>query len=356
MNQQLSLFPSAKTRLESLIEWSFGVFNSLSTDQEYQLAFSGGKDSHVLLGVYLLWCESRGKRLNVKVVFSDTFLESPKLYELVDLVAQLCNRISIPFVKVHPPIKKNFWVLLVGYGYPVPNHKNRWCTEKLKGEPMRKLKAIGVTGRHTGESTKRDANLKTCGSSECGIDRIKNSVDPLTPWRNCDVWDWLILHSDEVLYQGVSDKLMSLYDISESQSGSLRMGCFMCPVVGRGQIAKQVDDGIIPSFSLAVRDLIEELRVAPRILSQRTGKAGAIQVDARIDFWEKLQPHIPQLRQYGWLSEEVELLVNELLEARSYPPTYKEGWVREQESRATPWLQRKGKKTRSSKYEQLSFL
>ena len=356
MNQQLSLFPEFRTRLDSLIEWSFGVFDSLNPDREYQLAFSGGKDSHVLLGMHLLWCESRGKRLNLKVVFSDTLLESPELLGLIKAVTQLCDRLGIPFVKVQPPLEKNFWVLMVGRGYVVPNHRARWCTGKLKVEPMNKLKATPITGSHKGESSKRNKRLDSCGSSECGIDFLENKVEPLTPWRNCDIWDWIILHSDELLYQGVSDALLALYDISESKNGSLRMGCFMCPVVGRAAIAKQVDDGIIPAFSLTVRDLIEELRVAPRILSERTGKAGSIHVDARIAFWQKLQPLIPQLREYGWLSEEVEQLVNELLVRRAYPPTYRQEWIDEQEAHAMPWKQRKGRLTVSSKYKQLVLL
>jgi len=357
VNQQLSLFPEPRTRLDSLLDWSFGVFDSLDPNQEYQLAFSGGKDSHVLLGVYLLWCESRGKRLNLKVVFSDTFLESPKLYALIDSAAQLCDRLSIPFVKVHPSIEKSFWVLLVGRGYPVPNWKNRWCTGKLKVEPMDKLKSIAIAGSHKGESSKRNDRLDGCGSSECGIDSLENKVEPLTPWKNCDVWDWIILFSDDVLYQGVSGALLSLYEISESQNGSLRMGCFMCPVVGRAAISKQVDDGIIPAIALQVWDLINgKLRFAPRILSERTGKAGAIHIDSRIEFWKELQPLIPQLREYGWLSEEVEQTVNELLERRAYPPTYRQEWIDEQEGSATPWRQRKGKVTVSSKYEQLVLL
>jgi 3'-phosphoadenosine 5'-phosphosulfate sulfotransferase (PAPS reductase)/FAD synthetase len=386
LKQQLNLFDEGNTRLDVLMEWSFGVFDRLLFDYNqlvdqyfepcpnpwfdekawlawfkqkhpvgYQLAFSGGKDSHVLLGVYLMWMRSRNATLPIKVVFSDTFLETPRLHELVDNVAQLCDHLSIPFVKVHPPIEKSFWVLLVGRGYPVPNWKNRWCTEKLKGEPMRKLNTIGITGRHTGESSKRDLSLQTCGSSECGIDQVKNSVDPLTPWKNCDVWDWIILFSDDVLYQGVSDALLSFYEISESQNGSLRMGCIVCPVVGRAAIAKQVDDGIIPRIALQAWDLINtKLRFAPRILSERTGKAGAIHADSRIEFWNELQPLIPELRRYGWLSEEVEYRVNELLRDRAYPPTYKTEWIKKQEPLATTWNSRKNRKTHTSdKHQQL---
>ncbi len=359
MNQQLTLFPPARTRLDSLIEWSFNVFDSLNPDQEYQLAFSGGKDSHVLLGVYLLWRESRGKQLNLRVVFSDTFLESPKLLELVEAVSQLCDRISIPFVKVQPEIEASFWVKLVGLGYPVPNWKNRWCTKDLKTVPMKRVPGVVIAGSHEGESTKRTTRLQGCGSSECGIDQIANKVEPLAIWQNCDIWDWLILFADRILYPGASDALLSLYDIAESTNGSLRMGCLNCPVVSRNAIAKQVADGIIPSIALQVWDLInDKLRFAPRILSERTGKAGAIHVDARIEFWREMQPLIPKLRRYSdtWLNEEVEREVDTLLNRRAYPPTYRQAWIDEQEAYAIPWIQRKTKNQASGKYEQLALL
>lgn len=326
-----------ETRLDRLIKWSFAVFDSLDPTLEYQLAFSGGKDSHVLLGIYLCWCKIRGKNLQLKVVFSDTFLESSRLYDLVDSAAKLCGNLSIPFLKVHPAIEKTFWVRLIGLGYPVPNYRNRWCTKDLKTKPMQRIGGIVLAGSHEGESTKRTARLKSCGSSECGIDKIANKVEPLTVWQNCDIWDWIILFSDEALYQGASHNLMSLYDITESEAGSLRMGCFMCPVVKAERIIKQVNDGIIPAFAIQVRELIEQLRIAPRINSPRHNKAGAILVDTRKDFWAKLQPYISELKEYKWITTEEIRLIEEMLERRAYPPTYKPEWIAEQEPLAKVW-------------------
>lgn len=388
---QLELFPPSQeepvTRLDTLTKWSFDVFDKLYDqwfetiseaialfsnlthhwltpaletlpifeskrvqkwlgqlekvyfllkEQWFQLAFSGGKDSHVLLGIYLEWCRATGKSLPVKVVFSDTFLESSKLMELIDCAQELCHQLGIPFIKVKPPVNRSFWVTLM-LGYPVPNYKNRWCTKNLKTQPMNKLGGVVIAGSHAGESNTRDRRLNGCGSSECGIDQIGNKVEPLAPWRNCDIWDFLILKADTSLYPGASEKLMSLYDISEDEKGSLRMGCFMCPVVVKSRIEKQVEDGIIPEFAIEVRKLIEELRSAPRIESEKTGKAGATLVDARIDFWNKLQPFIPVMQEYGWITVEIVQIVDEMMERRAYPPTYKKEWIKKQEPLATAW-------------------
>lgn len=333
--ETLPIFKSKRVK-----KWlgQFDKLYSLLKEQWFQIAFSGGKDSHVLLGIYLDWCRATGKSLPVKVVFSDTFLESPKLMELIDCAQGLCHQLGIPFPKVQPSIQQSFWATLMR-GYPVPNYRNRWCTKNLKTQPMKKLGGVVIAGSHAGESNTRDRRLNGCGSSECGIDQIGNKIEPLAPWQNCDIWDFLILKADTSLYPGASEKLMSLYDIAESdEKGSLRMGCFMCPVVVKSRIKKQVEDGVIPEFAVQVRDLIEELRGAPRILSPKTGKAGATLVDARIDFWNKLQPFIPSMQEYGWITAEIVQIVNELLERRAYPPTYKKEWIEEQEPLAMSWV------------------
>ena len=42
-----------------------------------------------------------------------------------------------------PNIEETFWVNLIGKGYPAPNTKFRWCTERMKIRPsdrfLRKL-------------------------------------------------------------------------------------------------------------------------------------------------------------------------------------------------------------------------
>jgi DNA sulfur modification protein DndC len=335
MNTQLTLaldiFPDASLTLEQKIEWSLKVFDSLDEEKEYRLAFSGGKDSHVLLGIYLKWRESRQKNLKLNVVFSDTLLESQQLYSLIELTEKTCKAKEINFIRVKPLLEHNFWVILFGLGYPVPNHRVRWCTSRLKIDPMEKTPGIGITGSHFGESTKRDNRLKKCGSNECGINELSNTVEPLAIWRNCDIWDWIILYSDSIIYNGVSSQLLSTYNIAEDKNGSLRMGCFMCPVIAQSTTVKLVNDGIVSPITLKIREILEILRKKPRILSQRTKKNGAILVDARIEVWEKMKPFFPVLLENNWIQPEVIHLVEEMLSKRTYPPTYKQDWIKEQE-------------------------
>jgi len=325
------------TRLDDLTDWTFEVFNSLDKSLKYSIAFSGGKDSHVLLGLYFHWCQITENKLNANVVFSDTLLESTQLLKLIENINNSIEINHHNFLKVKPSLEKNFWVLLVGLGYPVPDYKNRWCTKYLKVEPMKANKGVVIAGSHKGESHTRDNRLNGCGSIECGIDKITNKIEPIAVWNNCDVWDWIIERGDTYLYQGVSDNLLKLYDIQESQSGSLRMGCFMCPVVAKARIDKQVTDGTIPEFSIKIRELIEQLRNAPRILSPKTKKAGAILVDSRIDFWGKLKKYFPAMLENKWIDEDVITLVDSLLARRAYPPTYKQSWIFDNELNAIKW-------------------
>lgn len=323
-------------------EWSFNVFDSLDPSLQYQLAFSGGKDSHALLITYLLWRQSRQRDLDLAVVFSDTQLENASLYGLIDAAKEVCKRENIEFVQVTPSIDQSFWVKQVGLGYPVPDHQNRWCTEYLKIQPMKLVGRQVIAGSHQGESAKRDSRLKGCGSSECGIDVLDNKTEPIATWTNCMVWDLILLLGDQVLYEGASKVLSDVYEIQDGSS-SLRFGCFMCPVVGADRIHDQVKQGVVPSIATDIRALLEQLRCAPRILSQKKNKkggdiTGAILVDARIEFWNQLQPYIPQMKEYGWITDSIIEKVETLLSKRSYPPSYKLEWIKEQEPFAKPWL------------------
>ena len=319
--------------------WTFDVFNSLDPQGKYQIAFSGGKDSHALLASYILWTKHSGRKLDAVVTFSDTYLENPSLYGLIDGIKDVCDKESIPFVQVKPKKDDTFWVKLVGYGYPVPDHGYRWCTKHLKIQPMYSVKRVVIAGSHLGESVKRDQRIHGCGSSECGIDVIANKIEAIATWSNCMVWDLINTIIDQILYPGCSAALNAAYEIQEANT-SLRFGCFMCPVVVSKRIHEQVSQGVLPNFSTDIRALIEQLRYAPRIKSPN-GKngPGAILVDSRIEFWNQLKPYISSLKKYGWINDEVIDRVEELLSKRTYPPSYSIEWVLAHESKARPWLE-----------------
>ena len=302
-------------------------FQAISKEQTYVLSFSGGKDSHVLLAIYNLYLKLGFKPLNLTVKFADTELEHDSLYKTIAKAESFCLVNNIPWQIVKG--KRSYWSIQFALGYPVPNYKARWCTGKLKVQPLQPSKKVkGITGRHYGESKPRDDRLnKTCGTDTCGTDKIKDSYDPIIHFTNCLVWDCLYYFDGTLLYQGVFNLLQSQYEQSmDTKTGSLRLGCFMCPVISLKTIYQNLESGLIDRDAVQIRLLLEELREARRIKNPRTKKNGAIYVGDRRKFWAKLNRSY--LLEKNWLTKKDEdEITNSLKSNYSYPPTYKKEWI-----------------------------
>lgn len=305
-------------------------FEQLPKDQEYSLAFSGGKDSHVLLATYVLYLKLGNQPLNLTVKFADTKLEHHSLYKTIDRTKEYCDRLNIPFEIVQG--EKSYWFIQFALGYPVPGFRNRWCTSKLKVQPVqpsRKTKTL--SGRHLGESKARDNRLnKTCGSDTCGADMIKDKYDPLLHWRNCQIWDAIFYFDGKFLYNGAFNLLKEQYEqAQDDKTGSLRLGCFMCPVISLKTTNQNQKSGLIDNDAVKIRLLLEDLRKARRIKSPRTKKNGAIFVGDRRKYWELLDKEY--LLANGWIEQEdIESITRSLVSDYSYPPTYTKDWINEQ--------------------------
>lgn len=131
------------------------------------LTYSGGKDSTTTTILFLEWWKKRGWPGEAHLIYADTGLEIPTLYEqalrFLEAVKVLHPRLHVHIVK--PDINQSFWVSLIGKGYPPPRNQFRWCTDRLKIWPADRLlknlpgrKAI-VTGVRFGESDARDLRL-----------------------------------------------------------------------------------------------------------------------------------------------------------------------------------------------------
>lgn len=316
--------------LLKIIYKSIENFEILPKNQEYCLSFSGGKDSHVLLAIYILYLKLGNKPLNLKVKFADTELEHYSLYKTINKAKTYCNSLSIPFEVVKG--KYSYWYIQFALGYPVPNWKNRWCTGKLKVSPMQRSKKIkALSGRHLGESKLRDKKLnKTCGSDSCGEDLIKDKYDPLLHWRNCDIWDALFYFDGKFLYDDVFNILKNQYNQAEDKkTGSLRMGCFMCPVITVNTIKSNLNSGLLDQEGFKIRLLLEDMRKARRIKSPKTHKQGAIFIDDRRYYWNLLNKDY--LLENNYIkSSDIENITISLQSDYSYPPTYKKEWIDQQ--------------------------
>ncbi|GIW59582.1 MAG: hypothetical protein KatS3mg087_0648 [Patescibacteria group bacterium] len=330
------LVVQAKQRIKGAIASNDLVFN-----------FSGGKDSHAIVGLLLEMIAdkelSEEEISRVSVFHADTTIEYPLLVGLTHKSLEFFQQQGIKTVVASAPPEERFFAMLFGYGRPVPSKFVRWCTDNLKIRPsIKNSDAVHVTGEHLGESLSRDKKLKSsCGSSECGIDRLEKSTDgdrllkPITEWSNCQVWDYLFwLDYSGVFYDGFFNRISHVYEIGndDEKNTSLRMGCISCPVVSVHRAFNTDAKGVPTRLGLKLRLILEEMRSDDiRLKNPRAPKSGkvrqlgAISVYARRYYW----PHIKQINQHlaefnvCLISKEEEVFVDNSLEIGRYPKTYK---------------------------------
>lgn len=91
------------------------------TNGNWYVAFSGGKDSTVLL--YIVAAMMNGASINrkIRVLFCDTGLEYPEIRKFVpfyiDWLSKKFKNVQIEYERVRP--KKNYYDVIRDYGYPV---------------------------------------------------------------------------------------------------------------------------------------------------------------------------------------------------------------------------------------------
>jgi DNA sulfur modification protein DndC len=149
------------------------------------------------------------------------------------------------------PIAKRFLPYILGRGIAPPNNSTfRWCTEKIKVNPMDEALAeirnampaddrlLMITGVRIGESAVRDRRILTSCSingAECGQGWFQNGTydrtDKLAPilhWRVCQVWEWLI--AGELEHGFPTYAVAEVYGGDEAQELNARTGCIGCPL------------------------------------------------------------------------------------------------------------------------------
>src|SRR5699024_8756256 len=117
----------------------------LADDIPWVIGYSGGKDSTATLQlVWLALKEMSPEKLKktVHIINTDTLVESPVISKWVEHSLEIMQNSAIeqnlPFVthRLTPEINNTFWVNLIGRGYPFPRKKLRWCTDRLKIQPV----------------------------------------------------------------------------------------------------------------------------------------------------------------------------------------------------------------------------
>lgn len=235
-----------------------------SDNRPWIIGFSGGKDSTCILSLIysaLLELKPEQRVKPVYVVSSDTLVETPVVVNMIDQTIDLINEqakasgLPITAHKVVPETEKTFWASLLGRGYPAPTKIFRWCTERMKIDPVSRFitskadefgEVIVALGSRTQESASRAQAINKHKSKDSNLGRhnsLPNAYTfmPIVDWSADDVWQYLM--SAPCPWTGDNQLLFELYkgsnqgecplviDKSTPSCGNSRFGCWTCTVV-----------------------------------------------------------------------------------------------------------------------------
>ena len=183
----------------------------------FHVAFSGGKDSCVLLDLV----KKALPKGSFVVVFGDTGMEFPDTYDVIEKTKQQCVDDEIPFyiAKSHFDPKES-WEL-----FGPPSRTLRWCCSVHKSTPQT-LKLREITGKddfvgidfvgvRAQESVARSAyKYENYGAKQKG----QFSHNSILEWTSAEIW----------LYVYANDAIIN----EAYKKGNGRAGCLFCPMSG----------------------------------------------------------------------------------------------------------------------------
>lgn len=280
-------------------------------DRPWVIAFSGGKDSTVLLQlVYEMLLENKTTVFKtVLVLCSDTGVEPPNVFAYLKTtlhnIIRHSNKLALPLnVKIiHPQPEESFWGMLIGKGYPSPTRWFRWCTSRMKIRPARKVieqitkeygSVILLLGTRLDESSARKNRMESREYNQKGLNphhEIPNALvaSPIANWTTDQVWEFLKIKNPPP-WGGNHDNLRNLYsqatggechfilDLLSPSCGGSRFGCWTCTVVKEDVSMKGFissgENWMLPlnEFRNWLKDIREDLTM--RLSYRRNGAKG----------------------------------------------------------------------------------
>lgn len=315
-------------------------------DRPWIVGFSGGKDSTAVVSLIyaaLSQLPESDRQKSVFVVSSDTLVETPVVVDMIQTVMLDLNstaaKDNIPLTAhpVYPKTDQTFWANLLGRGYPAPRQKFRWCTERMKIDPVtefieEKVAASGevivVLGARSEESSSRAqviANHEIKDSKLSLHTSLSNAYTymPIKTWSADNVWDYLLTAPNPwgadnsqlfELYKGSNQGECPLViDTSTPSCGNSRFGCWTCTVVTEDKaIHGLVESGekwmqpLLDFRNTLFDSTIPERKNEFRNTKRRTGKVtyqkGAVNDDSKSELKHIPGPYWMSVRQ-KWLKD-----------------------------------------------------
>lgn len=181
----------------------------------FHVAFSGGKDSAVLLDLV----KKALPKGSFVVIFGDTGMEFPDTYEVVRETKKHCEEEGIPFYEAKSHLTPDESWRLFG----PPARVLRWCCSVHKSTPQT-LKMREITGkldscelafvgvRKWESVTRSKYEVENYGKKQKG----QYSYNPILEWTSAEIWLYMFANN---------------IDISRAyKKGNSRAGCLMCPM------------------------------------------------------------------------------------------------------------------------------
>jgi DNA sulfur modification protein DndC len=264
-NHQMGIWGAARISFDECVNMTIDSIKKVEGLYKYwAIAWSGGKDSTALITVIITLINSGQIKQpeKMKIFLADTRMELvPLWYSAMKVKAKL-ESMGIDVEVVVGEIDNRFWVYMLGYGVPPPSNTFRWCTPKLKIDPIEKSmkdwgaelnegqpeseweKILLLTGVRIGESATRDARINVSCSkdgSECGQGHYhtisKGWIDTLAPivhWRVCVIWDWLKIYAPMHQYGSWPTEILAdAYGGEEAEEINARTGCIACNLASK---------------------------------------------------------------------------------------------------------------------------
>jgi DNA sulfur modification protein DndC len=283
-----------RSSVDCLIEQIQAIY--LADRIPWVVGYSGGKDSTATL--QLVWMalsrlRTEARTKPVYVITNDTLVENPVVASWVNAslgaIAEAADTQNLPIQphRLTPEVHDTFWVNLIGRGYPAPNRRFRWCTERMKINPSTKFikdvvrsngEAIIVLGTRKAESAARAARIAKYDASSVREHLSPHNdlasalvYKPIVEWTNDDVWTFLMQNKNPWGYDNKS--LMTMYrsasqdaecpvvvDTSTASCGNSRFGCWTCTVVEKDKsMAAMIQNDTEKEWMQPLLDIRDEI-------------------------------------------------------------------------------------------------
>jgi DNA sulfur modification protein DndC len=242
----------------------------LEDTRPWLVGFSGGKDSSMLASLVfdaILSVPAEKQKKPVVILCTDTRVEIPAIVEMIESTLARMHKFSqqnglnVEVKLLKPPPEQSFWVNIIGRGYPPPNRTFRWCTQRMKIDPVNAFvnQRLGHWGEAVLHLGARRAESSTRAQTMAGRETRKGLrrhpdlprvwvSNPIEFLSTEEVWAYLLQTPNP--WGGDNRALYKLYanassgecpiqiDTSTPSCGNSRFGCWTCTVVDRDKASE----------------------------------------------------------------------------------------------------------------------